>query len=49
MTPDDDLQFLCDGVLRLDESPDGRSVEVTKFRGSDFRSGAHALARATRP
>jgi len=40
--PDDDLQFMSDGVLNLTaETP--RSVRVSKFRGSDFQSGTHTL------
>lgn len=42
-TPDDDLQFIADGVLQLDASPKGRTISVTKFRGSDFHSGLHAM------
>lgn len=42
-TPDDDLQFIADGVLQLDASPKGRAIRVTKFRGSDFHSGLHAM------
>ncbi|NDJ18006.1 ATPase domain-containing protein [Myxacorys almedinensis] len=43
--PDDDLQFMSDGVICLQqEEKDGdRSVTVSKFRGSGFRSGAHTL------
>ncbi|MFQ3293137.1 MAG: circadian clock protein KaiC [Halobacteriales archaeon] len=40
--PDDDLQFMSDGVINLTaETP--RTLRVTKFRGSDFDSGAHTL------
>jgi circadian clock protein KaiC len=42
-TPDDDLQFMSDGVIHLKFSPEGRTISVTKFRGSDFRSGEHAM------
>jgi circadian clock protein KaiC len=41
--PDDDLQFMADGVIHLDFKPEGRSLSVSKFRGSDFRSGLHAM------
>lgn len=41
--PDADLQFLSDGVIDLEFGPQGRSLSVTKFRGSDFHSGRHAL------
>lgn len=39
--PDDDLQFLCDGILHLSLSKNVRSVQVIKFRGSSFLYGAH--------
>lgn len=42
-TPDDDLQFLSDGNIHLRYSHQGRTLEVTKFRGSDFQSGTHAV------
>jgi circadian clock protein KaiC len=45
-TPDDDLQFMSDGVIHLDFSAAGRTLSVTKFRGSDFRSGLHAMKLA---
>ena len=41
--PDDDLRFLCDGVIELGLTPNARTLNVTKFRGSDFRSGSHTL------
>jgi circadian clock protein KaiC len=41
--PDDDLAFLADGSLDLRRSETGRTIEVTKFRGSDFRTGRHTL------
>jgi circadian clock protein KaiC len=41
--PDDDLQFMADGVIHLDYGPEGRTLGVSKFRGSDFRSGMHAM------
>ncbi len=40
--PDDDLQFLADGVTTLETTPEGRSLIVSKFRGSKYRSGRHA-------
>ncbi len=43
LAPDEDLQFLSDGIIQLDNSPQGRTVNVLKFRGSDFRHGAHAM------
>jgi circadian clock protein KaiC len=42
-TPDDDLQFMCDGVVELDYIEQGRTVAVPKFRGSAVRGGNHAL------
>ena len=42
-TPDDDLQFISDGIIHLDNSPEGRNISVTKFRGSDFIAGLHSL------
>jgi circadian clock protein KaiC len=41
--PDDDLQYICDGAVTLHRDASGRSLSVVKFRGSDFRSGHHAL------
>jgi circadian clock protein KaiC len=45
--PDDDLQFMSDGVIHLNHTESqrygSRSLSVTKFRGSDFRAGAHSL------
>jgi len=41
--PDDELQFLSDGAIELDFGPKGRTVQVTKLRGSDFESGVHTV------
>jgi circadian clock protein KaiC len=41
--PDDDLQYMSDGILRLQHNQDIRTISVTKFRGSDFLSGEHAM------
>lgn len=41
--PDDDLQFAADGVITLEQQPEGRFVRVSKFRGSAFRQGEHAM------
>ncbi|MBE9212733.1 AAA family ATPase [Plectonema cf. radiosum LEGE 06105] len=41
--PDDDLQFISDGVIDLHNSLQGRSISVTKFRGSNFLPGLHSL------
>lgn len=40
--PDEDLQFLADGVINLENRPDeGYVLHISKFRGSDFRNGYH--------
>ncbi len=44
--PDDDLQFMSDGVFTLAASAEGRMISVSKFRGSSFRPGNHT-ARLT--
>lgn len=41
--PDDDLQFLSDGIINLEFFPEGRSIELSKYRGSGFRFGTHAM------
>ncbi len=41
--PDDDLQFISDGVIHLHNSLEGRNISITKFRGSDFIAGLHSL------
>jgi len=43
-TPDDDVRFIADGVIELDLDARGRTLCVTKFRGSGFRIGKHTLA-----
>lgn len=40
---DDDLQFLSDGIIHLELAPRGRTIHVTKFRGSPYRDGFHAM------
>lgn len=40
-TPDEDLQFMADGIIHLRVAAGIRFLEVTKFRGSNFASGAH--------
>ncbi len=42
-TPDDDLQFLADGVISLTEDSLGSVLCVEKFRGSSFMSGCHQM------
>jgi circadian clock protein KaiC len=39
--PDDDLQFLADGIIQIDNRIDGRMVRIMKFRGSDFAPDWH--------
>ncbi|MGB3241223.1 MAG: ATPase domain-containing protein [Geitlerinemataceae cyanobacterium] len=41
--PDDDLQFISDGVIHIGLLQQGRAIAITKFRGSDFRDGYHSL------
>ena len=41
--PDDDLQFLADGVTSLETAPEGRVLTISKFRGSTYRGGRHAF------
>ncbi len=41
--PDDDLQFISDGVIYLELLPQGRTLSVTKLRGSNFRDGRHSM------
>ncbi|NJD08174.1 MAG: recombinase RecA [Methylococcaceae bacterium] len=39
--PDDDLQFLSDGIIEIGSRSDGRMLRITKFRGSDFAQDWH--------
>ncbi len=41
--PDDDLQFMSDGVIELQKTVDQRNINITKFRGSNFVGGYHEL------
>ncbi|PSB23169.1 recombinase RecA [filamentous cyanobacterium CCP2] len=41
--PDNDLQFICDGVIHLHFAPKHRTLHVSKFRGSNFEKGYHSL------
>lgn len=41
--PDEDLQFMADGVLTLSVTAHGRVINVAKFRGSGFLDGWHSL------
>lgn len=40
---DRQVAFWVDGIIDLKYSPGWRKIEVTKFRGSNFRSGDHSL------
>ena len=40
---DSECARYVDGVIELKFSDEGRSVQVTKFRGSDFREGRHPM------
>ncbi|HHP7229695.1 MAG TPA: ATPase domain-containing protein [Xenococcaceae cyanobacterium] len=46
--PDDDLQFMSDGVIQLNMNLERRSIQVTKFRGSSFANGDHDLKLSDR-
>ncbi|MGC9503689.1 ATPase domain-containing protein [Baaleninema sp.] len=41
--PDNDLQFMSDGIFNFDLRGGERFVSVQKFRGSDFYKGLHAM------
>jgi circadian clock protein KaiC len=41
--PDHDLQFMADGVIHLDWCDEERTISVSKFRSSDFRTGQHSM------
>lgn len=41
--PDDDLQFMSDGVLNLDFGHEQRTLSISKFRGSGFQDGHHSI------
>jgi len=41
--PDDDLQFISDGVINLNHDAEGRTLNITKFRGSNFHTGMHSM------
>jgi circadian clock protein KaiC len=46
---DEDLQFMSDGVLSLENHPRlGRTVTVSKLRGSGFRPGTHCAKISSR-
>jgi circadian clock protein KaiC len=41
--PDEDLQFISDGIIHLDFSQQGRYLSLLKFRSSNFRPGYHSV------
>lgn len=41
--PDEDLQFISDGILQLTATTAQHTIQVLKFRGSSFISGKHAI------
>lgn len=41
---EENLHFLSDGIIELDRGEHGRTIQVLKQRGSDFRSGAHSIS-----
>jgi len=41
--PDDDLQYMSDGIVDFIRYSNKRILEVTKFRSSDFKSGLHSM------
>jgi hypothetical protein len=46
VTPDEDLQAISDGIINLTSTSSGRKLSITKFRGSGFRGGLHAMRLA---
>ncbi|WP_435361339.1 ATPase domain-containing protein [Haloarchaeobius sp. DFWS5] len=43
VTPDEDLEYICDGSMVLGYATKGRTIQVTKFRGSGFQDGIHTM------
>lgn len=41
--PDNDLQYMSDGIIRLEHSGEIRTVSISKFRGSGFMGGDHSF------
>ncbi len=39
--PDNDLQYMSDGIIRLEHDGQNRNISVNKIRGSDYISGEH--------
>lgn len=40
---DEDLQYLSDGILKLEATEFGRFLSVVKYRGSSFAEGKHSV------
>lgn len=41
--PDNDLQYMSDGIIRLEHDGETRTVSISKFRGSGFIGGEHSV------
>src|SRR5690348_14056847 len=41
--PDEDLKEISDGIINLISTPSGRKLSISKFRGSGYRAGLHAM------
>ena len=41
--PDEDLQFISDGIIQLRSTSHYRNIEILKFRGSGFYTGTHTV------
>ncbi|MDH7508209.1 MAG: gas vesicle protein GvpD [Methanomassiliicoccales archaeon] len=41
--PDEDLQFVADGIIELDRDEKAFRIQVTKMRGSTFLPGVHIM------
>ena len=39
--PDDDLQFISDGIINLQSRGSERKISIAKIRGSGFKKGSH--------
>lgn len=41
--PDDELQFITDGVISLETTDNSRVIRITKLRGAHYRGGSHTV------
>jgi circadian clock protein KaiC len=41
--PDDDLQFMADGIIHFGGNSARRTITVSKYRGSDYLPGSHSM------